>query len=69
MDLPVYELGDVALTPLVEGWVGVAYLEKLIGVSVLRVGYAVAQLVETLRCKPKGCGFESRWSHWNFSVI
>jgi hypothetical protein len=31
-------------------------------------GYAVAQLVEALRYKPKGSGFDSRWSHWNFSV-
>jgi hypothetical protein len=32
------------------------------------VGYAVAQLVEALRYKPEGRGFNSRWSHWNFSV-
>jgi hypothetical protein len=31
-------------------------------------GYAVAQLVEALRYKRKGHGFDSRWSHWNFSV-
>jgi hypothetical protein len=31
-------------------------------------GYAVAQLVEALRYKPKGRGFDSRWNHWNFSV-
>jgi hypothetical protein len=31
-------------------------------------GYAVAQLVEALRYKPKGGGFDSRWSHWNFSM-
>jgi len=29
--------------------------------------YAVAQLVEALRYKPKGRGFESRWCHWNIS--
>jgi hypothetical protein len=28
---------------------------------------AVALLVEALRCKPKGHGFDSRWCHWNFS--
>ena len=33
-----------------------------------RVGYAVAQLVETLRYKPEGRGFDSRWCHWNFSL-
>jgi hypothetical protein len=31
-------------------------------------GYAVAQLVEALRHKPEGSGFDSRWGHWNFSV-
>jgi len=28
----------------------------------------VAQLVEALRYKPEGRGFDSRWCHWNFSV-
>ena len=31
-------------------------------------GYAVAQLVEALRHKPEGRGFDSRWFHWNFSL-
>jgi hypothetical protein len=31
-------------------------------------GYAVAQLVEALRYKSEGRGFDSRWSHWNFSL-
>jgi hypothetical protein len=31
-------------------------------------GHAVAQFVEALRCKPEGRGFDSRWSHWNFSL-
>jgi hypothetical protein len=31
-------------------------------------GSAVVQLVEALRYKPEGRGFDSRWSHWNFSV-
>jgi hypothetical protein len=30
-------------------------------------GHAVAQLVEALRYKPEGCGFDSRRCHWNFS--
>ena len=30
--------------------------------------HAVAQLVEALRYKPEGCGFDSRWCHWNFSL-
>jgi hypothetical protein len=33
-----------------------------------RVGHAVAQLVETLRYKPEGRGFGSRWCHWDFSL-
>ena len=32
------------------------------------VGYAVAQLVEALRYKSEGRGFDSRWCHWNFSL-
>ena len=30
--------------------------------------YAVAQLVEALRYKSEGRGFDSRWCHWNFSL-
>ena len=26
------------------------------------------QLVEALRYKPEGHGFDSRWCHWNFSL-
>ena len=29
-------------------------------------GHAVAQLVEALRYKPEGRGFDSRWCHWIF---
>jgi hypothetical protein len=32
------------------------------------LGHAVAQLVEALRYKLEGRGFDSRCSHWNFSV-
>jgi len=31
-------------------------------------GHAVAQLVEALRYKPEGRGFDSRWCHWNFFI-
>ena len=31
-------------------------------------GQAVAQLVEALRYKSEGRGFDSRWCHWNFSL-
>jgi hypothetical protein len=30
--------------------------------------YAVAQLVEALRCKSEDRGFDSRWDHWDFSL-
>jgi len=33
------------------------------------IDMAVAQLVEALRYKPEGRGFDSRWCHWNFSLI
>jgi hypothetical protein len=31
-------------------------------------GYAVTQLVQALRYKPGGRGFDSRWCHWNVSL-
>jgi len=31
-------------------------------------GHAVAQLVEALRYKPEGRGFDFRWCQWNFSL-
>jgi hypothetical protein len=30
--------------------------------------YAVAQLVEALRYKPEGRGFDSRWGHCDFTM-
>ena len=33
------------------------------------MGHAVAQLVEALRYKSEGRGFDSRWCHWNFSFL
>ena len=32
-------------------------------------GHAVAQLVEALCYKSEGFEFNSRWCHWNFSLI
>ena len=32
------------------------------------VEHAVAQLVEAVRYKPEGRGFDSRWCHWIFSL-
>ena len=31
-------------------------------------GHAVVQLVEALRYKSEGRGFDSRWCNWNFSL-
>ena len=31
-------------------------------------GHAVAQLVDALRYKAEGRGFDSRWCNWNFSL-
>ena len=33
-----------------------------------RKRHAVEQLVEAIRYKPEGRGFDSRWCHWNFSL-
>jgi hypothetical protein len=32
------------------------------------MGHAVAQLIEALRYKPEGRGFDSQWCNWNFSL-
>jgi hypothetical protein len=42
--------------------------EKIHVVYTLNWGHAVAQLVEALRYKLEGRGFDSRWCHWNFSL-
>jgi hypothetical protein len=34
----------------------------------LYLGNAVAQLVEALRYKPEGRGFDSQWDHWGFLI-
>jgi hypothetical protein len=34
----------------------------------IKLGHALAQLVEALRYKEEGRGFDSRWCHWNFSL-
>jgi hypothetical protein len=37
--------------------------------QILRILRNILQLVEELRYKPEGCGFDSRWCHSNFSLI
>jgi hypothetical protein len=41
---------------------------SLIFCKLLESAYAVAQLVEALRYKPEGRGFDSRWCHWNLHL-
>jgi len=36
-------------------------------VNLIFLGYFCELLVEALCYKPEGCGFDSRWCHWNFS--
>jgi hypothetical protein len=42
------------------GWRGMGWIDMA------QERHAVAQLVEALHYKPEGCGFDSRWCHWNF---
>ena len=35
---------------------------------ILYAGHAVAHLLEALRYKAEGRGFDSPWYHWNFSL-
>jgi hypothetical protein len=38
------------------------------GVYITVLGHTVAQVVEALRYKPEGRGFDSQWCHWIFSL-
>ena len=44
------------------------FFQCFLNVPLRRPGNAVAQLVEALRYKLEGCGFDSRWCHWIFSL-
>jgi len=46
----------------------VAVLTLVFNSSPLLLGHAVAQLIEVQHYKTEGRGFDSRWSHWNFSL-
>ena len=46
----------------------VVFCELIVKHVTVCKGHAVAQLVEALRYKPEGRGFDSRWCHWNFSL-
>jgi len=44
------------------------FCEKIKTSEYEREGHTMAQLVEALRYKPEGRGFDSRWCHWNLSL-
>jgi hypothetical protein len=56
-----------------KGYIKLQQAEKYIGFTVLifmpyllmHRGHAMAQLVEALRYKPEGRGFDSQWCHWH----
>ena len=55
----------------VKGFSGGAHVNAIMKIRFLhkiKWGYSVAQLVEALRYKPEGRGFDFRWCHWNFSL-
>jgi hypothetical protein len=45
-----------------------ARTKKIYGIQLSKLGHAKAQLVEALRYKSEGRGFDSRLCHWNFFV-
>jgi hypothetical protein len=52
---------------------GLAYLNlslfcRIVCQYTLSWGHVVVQLVEALRYKPEGRGFDSPWCHWNISL-
>jgi hypothetical protein len=49
-------------------WVSEVMGECIYKIELMVGGYAVAQWVEALHYIPEGRGFDSQWSHWNFSV-
>jgi hypothetical protein len=32
------------------------------------LGYMGVQLIAAVHYKPEGCGFDSQWGYWNFSL-
>jgi hypothetical protein len=44
------------------------FLAVFWGYLILSLGHAVAQLVQALRYKPEGRGFDSQQCHWNYSM-
>ena len=52
------------LTPIINPFLGV----RSLGITKDKLGHTVVQLVEALRYKSEGHGFDSRWFHCNFSL-
>jgi hypothetical protein len=51
--------------PVYPSLILISYCSKFI-LMLLSHKHSVVQMVEALRCKPDGRGFDSRWYHWNF---
>ena len=47
---------------------GIHDLSEYSYLCILILGHAVVQLVEALRYKLEGRGFDSQWYHWIFSL-
>jgi hypothetical protein len=47
----------------------VIFIRSLFNITINGSGHALALLVEELRYKPEGGGFDSRWCYWNFLLI
>jgi hypothetical protein len=59
--------GKKTIPVLVEYIYHLKYIKKKQQIHFSIWGHVVAHLVEALRYKPEGRGFDSRWCHWNFS--
>jgi hypothetical protein len=53
---------------LMFNFVNYVFLLLLLLLRMFRSGARGGVVVKALRYKPAGCGFDSRWCHWNFSV-
>jgi len=65
IDTATYEKGSLLYFHIVD----LCIRMNLYFIYIIILGHAVEQLVEALRYKSEGRGFDSRWCHWNFSLI
>ena len=70
----VKDAGDYTLSvkfggqPVPDGFYTFTVSADIWDLTHYHTGWAVAQLVGALRYKPKVCGLDSRWCHWNFHL-